>query len=441
MLVLIFMIPLVFVKKRFWLNQYIYFLLRALFCYAFSSNYQVTYISYFIGIDLLSYIIIILRFWVCSLMIIASAKLYTSRYYYNMFMLILLTLLISLFATFSSLNLFVFYLFFEVSIIPTLILIVGWGYQPERLQAGVYLLFYTLLASLPIMVSIFYFYEKFRSLDFFLLGGASGNVLAYICMNIVFLIKIPMYFVHLWLPKAHVEAPVAGSIILAGVILKLGGYGLIRLIVLFVGISLSLNYVFIVIRIVGGLLVSLMCLRQVDIKSLIAYSSVAHIGLTLGGIITLSYWGICGSLAIIVAHGLCSSGLFCLANITYERLGSRRLYLNKGLINLIPSICLWWFMFTCCNMAAPPSINLLGEIILINSLVGWRSFRIVFLSLISFFRAAYSLYLYSYSQHGKVYSGTYSISSGYVREYLLLFLHWFPLNLLVLKREYFTLWV
>lgn len=295
-------------------------------------------ISYFIGYDLLSFIIILLSLWICSLILLASESIYRKNYFYNLFLLVIIILLLSLVITFSSLNLFIFYLFFEFSLIPTLLLIIGWGYQPERLQAGVYLLFYTLFASLPIIIRIFYYYEKFHSLDFFFLCYDVKRFLLFICINIVFFIKMPIFFVHLWLPKAHVEAPVAGSIILAGVILKLGGYGLIRLINIFLTVGLQVNYIFITIRIVGGFFVSLICLRQVDIKALIAYSSVAHIGLVLRGILTLSYWGIRGALVIIIAHGLCSSGLFCLANISYERLNSRSIYLNKGLINLIPII-------------------------------------------------------------------------------------------------------
>lgn len=142
---------------------------------------------------------------------------------------------------------------------------------------------------------------------------------------------------------------------------------------------------------------------------------------------------------MMLAHGLCSSGLFCLANINYERVGRRRLYLNKGFLNLIPSLSLWWFLLCSSNMAAPPSLNLLGEIILINRLVGYRVLRMIFLSLISFFRAAYSLFLYSFSQHGSFYSGLYSLYQVVYREYLLLFLHWVPLNVLILKGEYFVL--
>ena len=368
----------------------------------------------------------------------AREKLNADSYFFNFFIFILLILMFSLFLTFSSINVFVFYLFFEISLIPTLILILGWGYQPERIQAGVYIFFYTLLASLPIIIAVFYFYDKFNSLDFFFLNDYIDSFLLYICTTFVFLVKIPIFFVHLWLPKAHVEAPVSGSIILAGIILKLGGYGFLRLIPVFCVIGLKVNYIFIVISLFGAFVISLVCLRQSDIKSLIAYSSVSHIGLVLGGIITINSWGFYGSLIIIIAHGLCSSGLFCLANISYERISRRRLFLNKGLINLMPSMSLWWFLLCSSNIAAPPSFNLLGEVILINRLVSWGLLTISMLMLISFFSAAYTLYLYSYSQHGKLYIGSYSFSLGFIREYLLLFLHWVPLNLLFIKRDIFV---
>jgi len=154
--IILFIIPLRFLKNRFWLNQFIYFIIFILFFFSISFNYIVYNISYIFGCDLLRYVIILLSFWICSLIIIASSNLFKKNFYYNLFMLVILLLLFSLFCTFSSLNLFIFYLFFEIRLIPTLILIIGWGYQPERIQAGIYLLFYTLFASLPIIITIFF---------------------------------------------------------------------------------------------------------------------------------------------------------------------------------------------------------------------------------------------------------------------------------------------
>jgi len=155
-------------------------------------------------------------------------------------------------------------------------------------------------------------------------------------------VKLPIFFFHVWLPKAHVEAPVGGSIILAGVLLKLGGYGIYRFSFLLKYWIILYREILLGFRIVGGLVIRLLCLRQIDLKMLIAYSSVSHISLVIGGLISIYIWGINGILAMMIAHGFCSSGLFCLRNIIYERFFSRRLiylggmgYLRIGLIFLM----------------------------------------------------------------------------------------------------------
>nr|UZH93073.1 NADH dehydrogenase subunit 4 [Microconema sp. 1 LLL-2022a] len=439
---LLFLIPLSFLTKFWWLVQCLLYLMTFLFMMECVTLIDFCNLSYIFGMDVLSYGLILLSFWICSLMITASERVFHYSYFNSFFLFFVIFLLLMLCCTFASMSLFSFYLFFEASLIPTLFLILGWGYQPERLQAGVYLLFYTLLASLPLLIGLFNIYGFYGSLYIGMLNNVSlSSVLFYLSLILAFLVKMPMFMVHLWLPKAHVEAPVSGSMILAGVLLKLGGYGLLRVYVMLTKLGLVYNVVWISISLIGGFLMSLVCMRQVDLKALIAYSSVVHMGMALGGLMTLTDWGLMSTYSLMIAHGLCSSGMFALANISYERLGSRSLLINSGLMNFMPSMALWWFLLSSSNMAAPPSLNLVGEIGLLNSLVMWSWVTMIMLMLISFFSAAYSLYLYSYSQHGMIYSGIYSCSMGYLREYLLLMLHWLPLNVLVLSGDLCILWL
>nr|YP_009512615.1 NADH dehydrogenase subunit 4 [Gordonella aff. paravillosa ZS-2018]AXJ93184.1 NADH dehydrogenase subunit 4 [Gordonella aff. paravillosa ZS-2018] len=408
--------------------------LMAIYC---QHDFKVFLSGWCFGVDSLSYALILLSFWITTLVVCSSQKVLKDNNYSSLFLLVNIILLFFLVLTFSATDYLLFYISFESSLVPTLILILGWGYQPERLQAGVYMLFYTLFASLPLLVSLISLYMSSGTLTLGLVYEVSGDgfvpTIWYLVTVFAFIVKLPMFLVHLWLPKAHVEAPVAGSMILAGVLLKLGGYGLIRVLPLFGEANKSLSWLWVSISLVGGVIVSLMCLRQVDIKALIAYSSVAHMGLVLSGLVVFGWWGLNGAVVVMIGHGLCSSGLFCLANMVYERVGSRSLLISKGLMNFMPSMALWWFLLSAGNMAAPPTLNLLGEIGLIISVVSWSKISMVAISLLSFFSAAYTLYMFSLSQHGKYYSALFSCCSGKVREYLILMLHWLPLNILILK--------
>nr|UXD79085.1 NADH dehydrogenase subunit 4 [Stolotermes victoriensis] len=439
---LVFLIPLCLFEGFWWLIQSFLFLISFIYLFYFPYFFCWGNISYLFGCDYISFGLVLLSFWICVLMVMASEGINRFGYFSGFFLLVVVALLIMLYCTFSSISLFAFYFFFEGSLIPTLFLVLGWGYQPERLQAGIYLLLYTLLASLPLLVGIMFIYNSLNSLCFFsMVGVAFLSDFFYLCMIFAFLVSMPMFLVHLWLPKAHVEAPVSGSMILAGVLLSLGGYGLLRVFSFLSNYSFSFNFVWISISLLGGVVVSLVCMQQTDMKSLVAYSSVSHMGIVIAGIMTLNYWGLCGSYILMIAHGLCSSGLFCLVNIVYERLGSRSLMVSSGLIAFMPSMSMWWFLLSSCNMAAPPSLNLLGEFSLFNSLISWSWLSMMLLIFLSFFSAAYTLYLFSYSQHGLSYSGLYSCSLCYVREFLLIFLHWFPLNFFILSSDFVMFWI
>nr|AGC22368.1 NADH dehydrogenase subunit 4 [Hemicharilaus monomorphus] len=434
---LIFMIPLCLIENFWWLVHALMFMISFFFMLGVYSYADLNMISWFFGLDYFSFGLVLLSFWVCSLMLTASSSVYLSSYHSGLFVFMVLFLMVMLYCSFSSLSLLSFYIFFEASLIPTLLLILGWGYQPERLQAGVYLIFYTLVASLPLFLVLIKVYDFSGTLYFPLLSDfGSFYFMFYLFIILAFLVKMPMFLVHLWLPKAHVEAPISGSMILAGVLLKLGGYGIYRVMSIVSFLGLKFNYFWLSLSLSGGVVVSFICFRQVDLKSLIAYSSVAHMSMVIGGLMTMNWWGCTGSLCLMIGHGLCSSGLFCLSNIIYERLGSRSLLINSGMMNLMPSMALWWFLLSSSNMAAPPSLNLLGELGLLNSIISWSSLSFLVLIFLSFFSAVYTLYMYSYSQHGCYYSGLYNCSLGYFREYHLMMLHWFPLNVLCLKGEY-----
>lgn len=222
-----------------------------------------------------------------------------------------------------------------------------------------------------------------------------------------------------------------GSIILAAVLLKLGRYGLLRFIEIFYLRSIKYSFFFISLRIFGRIYVRLVRLVQIDIKSLVAYSSVVHINMIVCCLYTIIKLRFIRSYILIISHGICSSGLFYIVNLYYERSMRRLIFFNKGILNIYPSLRLWWIVYCAMNFSFPLSLNFIREIFIIRVIIGWEIVLIIYLMFICFFNRAYSLYLYSYIQHGIVYVENKKLFLVYFKEYIILILHFIPLVMLL----------
>nr|QWY85002.1 NADH dehydrogenase subunit 4 [Glareola maldivarum] len=396
------------------------------------------------GIDQISSPLLVLSCWLLPLMMIASQNhlQHEPLTRKRIFIVALITIQPFIILAFSTTELMLFYIAFEATLIPTLILITRWGNQPERLSAGIYLLFYTLISSLPLLVTILHLHTQTGTLHLMILKLTTPalttswtGLLSSLALLMAFMVKAPLYGLHLWLPKAHVEAPIAGSMLLAALLLKLGGYGIMRLTMLMMPTSNSLHYPFLTLALWGALMTSSICLRQTDLKSLIAYSSVSHMGLVIAASMIQTHWSFSGAMILMISHGLTSSMLFCLANTNYERTHSRILFLTRGLQPLLPLMATWWLLANLTNMALPPTTNLMAELTIMTALFNWSTFTIILTGTATLLTASYTLFMLLTTQRGTLPTHITSIQNSSTREHLLMTLHIIPLLLLILKPE------
>nr|YP_010882010.1 NADH dehydrogenase subunit 4 [Cacopsylla fuscicella]WID86684.1 NADH dehydrogenase subunit 4 [Cacopsylla fuscicella] len=390
------------------------------FVVSYSLIFYIIYLFFCIedeGETLIKIIFMLLSLWLMVMMFMSVDQKLKSLD----LLFIFIWLLGSLFFVFFVDTLIMFYVGFEMSVIPILLILFGWGYQPDRLEAGVYMLVYTVLFSLPLLLKIFCLDEEV----------VGSGVLEFFMFSMAFLVKIPLVGLHLWLPRAHVEAPVFGSMILAGIMLKLGGYGVFKISLLIGDFFFKNSKVLIVFSVMGGVVLSGICFVQSDLKLLIAYSSIIHMSVVLSGMLTMQNLGFTGAVLMMVGHGFCSSGLFCVLGMTYKRTMTRSIIMNSGFISIIPICSFWWFMFCSSNLSFPPCLNLPGELFLFLSVIVFNKCMYVILGIFGVLSSLYSVYLFSFSQQSFCWS-FYSFKSFSFFESLLLFLHWIPLNILIL---------
>nr|YP_008080820.1 NADH dehydrogenase subunit 4 [Scomberomorus semifasciatus]YP_008080833.1 NADH dehydrogenase subunit 4 [Scomberomorus munroi x Scomberomorus semifasciatus]AFU65517.1 NADH dehydrogenase subunit 4 [Scomberomorus munroi x Scomberomorus semifasciatus]AFU65538.1 NADH dehydrogenase subunit 4 [Scomberomorus semifasciatus]AFU65551.1 NADH dehydrogenase subunit 4 [Scomberomorus munroi x Scomberomorus semifasciatus] len=408
-----------------------------------------TSLNLYMATDPLSTPLLVLTCWLLPLMILASQN-HTTLEPINrqrMYITLLTSLQIFLIMAFGATEIIMFYIMFEATLIPTLVIITRWGNQTERLNAGTYFLFYTLAGSLPLLVALLLLQNSTGTLSLLTLQYSTplqlvsyADKLWWAGCLLAFLVKMPLYGVHLWLPKAHVEAPIAGSMVLAAVLLKLGGYGMMRMMIMLEPLTKELSYPFIIFALWGVIMTGSICLRQTDLKSLIAYSSVSHMGLVAGGILIQTPWGFTGALILMIAHGLTSSALFCLANTNYERTHSRTMVLARGLQMVLPLMTTWWFIASLANLALPPLPNLMGELMIITSLFNWSNWTLALTGAGTLITAGYSLYMFLMTQRGPIPAHIIALDPTHSREHLLIALHLLPLILLILKPELIWGW-
>lgn len=391
------------------------------------EHYNVQLFDIYLGVDGISIYFILLTTIIMPIALLSNwDSIKENVKSYLIIMLLLETLLL---VVFMSLDIMLFYIFFE-SILPPLFILIGLFGSDNKVSASYYLFLYTLWGSLFLLLSILSTSSIMGSTDFDTLFKLNfeykTQIFLFIGIFIAFAVKTPTIFLNNWLLKAHVESPLGGSIVLAGIVLKLSLYGVFRLILPILP-KASLDYTFVVftVAVITIIYASFSTLRTTDVKELIAYSSVCHASVYLIGVFSNTIQGLEGSIILGLAHGFVSSGLFiCAGGVLYDRTGTRLIYFYRGVTQLMPIFAVLFFILALGNCGAPLTLNFIGEFMSLYSIIERLPVLGVFACSSVVFSAAYTIYMFNRISFGGSYTRFLeeSIYDVNKREFILLFI-------------------
>ncbi|HEY6721651.1 MAG TPA: NADH-quinone oxidoreductase subunit M [Burkholderiales bacterium] len=362
-------------------------------------------VNYHLGVDGISVLFILLNSFITVLVVIAGWEAIRTKVAQYMAAFLVMSGFLN--GTFAALDAMLFYVFFEATLIPMYLIIGIWG-GPNRVYAAVKFFLYTLLGSLLMLVAFLYLYGKsggsFAILDYHNLPlPLNAQILLFIAFLMAFAVKVPMWPVHTWLPDAHVEAPTGGSAVLAAILLKLGGYGFIRFsLPILPDASRYLSGFMIALSLVAIVYIGLVALVQTDMKKLIAYSSISHMGFVTLGFFIFNAYGMEGGLVQMISHGFVSAALFLCVGVMYDRMHSRNIADYGGVVNTMPKFAALMMLFAMANCGLPATSGFVGEFMVIVGAMKFN-FWIAFLAATTLvFGAAYTLWMYKRVIFGEV---------------------------------------